>query len=287
MKLKLCEIVQQLDYISIEKIEEVLESKECIRDYAYIIHDKDLDDKGELKKSHIHLALRFKNSYDTKHISQWFDIPEQYISKVKGKWADMLKYLTHKNAKDKFQYEDSDVVSNFDFLGVIENSNKTLSDIFKDERKIEIIEMIACGEIREYNYHQYISPCEYSKYSKAINDAFKYRVDKLITEGVTRQMECIFITGKSGSGKTTYAKKIAEDKGMSYYISSSTNDIMDGYKGQDVLILDDLRPNSMELIDLLKLLDNNTSSLVKSRFKNNSVSVFIEEYTISLTGLTI
>ena len=81
-------------------------------------------------------------------------------------------------------------------------------------------------------------------------------------------MDCIFITGKSGSGKTTYAKKIAEDKGMSYYISSSTNDIMDGYKGQDVLILDDLRPTSMDLIDLLKLLDNNTSSLVKSRFKN-------------------
>ena len=54
MKLKLCEVVQQLKYLSIEKIEEVLKEKDCIRDYAYIIHDKDVNEKGEVK-SHIYI----------------------------------------------------------------------------------------------------------------------------------------------------------------------------------------------------------------------------------------
>ena len=168
MKLKLCEIVQQLEYISIEKIEEVLHTKECIRDYAYIIHDKDVDSEGHLKAPHVHLALRFNNSYDTKHIAQWFDIQENYISKVKGKWVDMLKYLTHKNASDKYQYSDDEVVSNFDFLSVIEKSKtRGIEDIFKDERKIEIIESIANGEIREFNYHQFIA-FEYLEYSQGV-----------------------------------------------------------------------------------------------------------------------
>lgn len=274
MRVKLCEIVQQLEYLSVEKIEEVLKEKDCIRDYAYIIHDRDIDDKGALKKAHIHLAIRFNNSYDTKHIAQWFGITENYISKVKGKWVDVLKYLTHKNAKDKYQYSDDDVVSNFDFKEEIKKGGRKT-----DERKEEIILKIANGEIREYNYNYYITPIEYTKYSKVIKDAFTYRKDKLIMEGLDRDMECIFVTGKSGTGKTTYAKKIAKDRGLSYYVSSSTNDIMDGYKGQDVLILDDLRPQSMELIDLLKLLDNNTSSLVKSRFRNK----FIECKMIIIT----
>ena len=274
MKLKLCEVVQQVKYLSIEKIEEVLKEKDCIKDYAYIIHDKDVNEKGELKEPHIHLALRFKNAYDTKHIASWFGITENYVSKVKGKWVDMLKYLTHQNAPDKYQYSDSEVVSNFDFTETIKKSSKS-----KDERKEEIVNLIAEGEIREFNYNDYITPIEYTKYSKAIKDAFTYRKDKLIMQGAEREMECIFITGKPGTGKTTYAKKICKDKGLSYYVSSSTNDILDGYKGQDVLILDDLRPQSMELVDLLKLLDNNTNSLVKSRFKNK----FIECKMIIIT----
>lgn len=280
MKLRRCEVVQQLQYLSIEKIEEVISSKKCIKEYAYIIHDKDTDEKGELKEPHIHLALRFDNGYDTKHISQWFGITENYISKLKGEWIDLLKYLIHKNAEDKYQYLEEEVVSNFNYSEEIKKEKKVgRPKKEKDKRKEEIINLIAEGEIREFNYNDYITPVEYTKYSKAIKDAFTYRKDKLIMQGAEREMECIFITGKPGTGKTTYAKKICKDKGLSYYVSSSTNDILDGYKGQDVLILDDLRPQSMELVDLLKLLDNNTNSLVKSRFKNK----FIECKMIIIT----
>ena len=81
-------------------------------------------------------------------------------------------------------------------------------------------------------------------------------------------MECIFITGCTGSGKTTYAKMICENKGYDYYISSSSNDPFCDYKGQDCIILDDLRGNSFTFADLLKITDNHTATSVKSRYKN-------------------
>lgn len=253
--------MQQLKYMDIDKVESVLNSRDCIRDYAYIIHDKDVDVHGNLKEPHIHLAIRFKNAYDTKYIANWFGISENYVSRVKGKWVDMLKYLTHRNALDKYQYLDSDVKSNFDFVGEIESKSKP-----RDERRSEIINKIVTGEIREYNYHNYITIDEYDKYRKSIDNAFKYRLDSI--KGVEREMECIFITGDSGTGKTSYAKQVAKDRGFSVFVSSGSNDPLDDYKGQDCIILDDLRPSCMGLSDLLKMLDNHTASTVKSRYKN-------------------
>ena len=88
-------------------------------------------------------------------------------------------------------------------------------------------------------------------------------------------MEVIYIQGATGTGKTSYSKMLAEQKEYSYYISSSSNDILGDYKGQDCLILDDLRPSCMGLSDLLKMLDNHTTSTVKSRYKNISAFLYL------------
>lgn len=253
MKVKLCEIVQQLSHFDILKLETVFGSRKAIKDYAFIIHDRD---NGV--EPHIHIAIRLNDSYDTKYISEWFGVPEQYVNKVKGRWSDMLKYLTHANAQDKYQYSDDDVVSNFDW--------KVDRDKGGDSKLKEITDGIVNGNIREYNYFEYITHDEYIKYNRQIKLAYEYRADKL--KGAHRDMECIFITGSSGVGKTTYAKDIAEGKGYSLFVSSGSNDVLDGYKGEDCIILDDLRPSCMGVSDLLKMLDNHTSSTVKSRYKN-------------------
>lgn len=275
MKLKLCEIVQQLEYIDLDFVKKVLDERDSIKDYAYIIHDKDKDDEGELKAPHVHIAIRLKDSYDTKYISEWFNVKENYVCKVKGRWADMLKYLIHENAKDKFQYDKEEVVSNFDWQNEKEKSSK------KDLRRLEICNFIVSGIIREYNYFKYISIEEYDKYKKSIDNAFKYRAD--LIKGVQRDMKCVFITGDSGTGKTTYAKQIANDNKYSIYISSSSNDVLDDYKGQDCIILDDLRPSSMGLSDLLKMLDNHTASTVKSRYRNKVLECKMIIITTTLT----
>lgn len=80
--------------------------------------------------------------------------------------------------------------------------------------------------------------------------------------------EVIFITGEAGSGKTTFAKNWAKNQNLSCFVSGSSNDPLDNYKGEDVLVLDDLRGSVFTLTDLLKILDNNTNTLVKSRYYN-------------------
>lgn len=44
------------------------------------------------------------------------------------------------------------------------------------------------------------------------------------------------------------------------YVSSSSNDPLDMYMGQKGIIFDDLRDEAFEFADILKLLDNNTST---------------------------
>ena len=85
-----------------------------------------------------------------------------------------------------------------------------------------------------------------------------------------RNIEVVFIYGEAGTGKTTYAKRMLDKLGYDYAISSSSNDPLQDYMGQKALILDDLRDSTFEYEDLLKMLDNNTRTSVKSRFENKT-----------------
>jgi len=258
MNMQLFELETQKSYIDIEKIKSVLQNNKAVRDWAYILHDKDVDDDGNVKTPHYHVAVRLHYPQDSKHIAKWFEVQENYIERVKGKWSDMLKYLIHENAPMKYQYEVSEVVSNFDWVKD-KNTNE-------DWRKQEIIKSIENGDIRRYNLYEKVTANEYDKYKKAITNAFEYRA--LQIRGKNRQMEVIYIHGDSQTGKTTYAKMIADEKRYSVYISSGTNDIMSDYLGEECIILDDLRASSVGLTDLLKMLDNHTASTVKSRYVN-------------------
>lgn len=274
MNLKLMEIVSDTDHMGDEQISKGITSN-YVQDWFYILHDKDTytaeDEKknaehkaGMLKKAHYHIYLRLKDSTNIKYIAAAFGVPENFVCRVAGRWVDAMLYATHRNALDKYQYSDEEVVSNFDFTTSRDKEAKK-----KNDNKVldSIIDKIDAGELREYNLADYVSMKDYVKYEKAIKKAFDYRAQR-IAERKDREMNCIYICGDSGTGKTTYAKQIAEEKHMSYYVSSGSNDILDGYKGQDCLILDDLRPSCMGLSDLLKMLDNNTASSVKSRYRN-------------------
>lgn len=272
---KKCEVVQQVKYLSEEKIREVLETKNCIKKWAYILHDKDVyteeDEKedathktGTLKEAHWHICISFKDSTEIKTIANWFQIEQQYVNKShSGYFEDMALYLTHKNACEKYQYEAEEVKANFNYVKFLEKG--------KIQSRIEeITEMIIAGEIREYNYTSYITPPEYQLYKSSIDKAYEYRRDKMYSGN--RSLDVIYITGASGLGKTVLAKHIAEQKGYSYFVSGSDNDPLDGYKGQDCLILDDIRGSSMKFSNFIKILDNNTDSKVQSRYYNKTLT---------------
>lgn len=258
------EIMQQVEYLpngKIDTIADILNASDKIRNYAYILHDKDKKPDGTPKPPHVHIMVRFNNPYKLSTIVGIFEnlIPEQYFEGIKGRWGDALAYLTHSNAPEKHQYAPAEVVSNFQWEKEAAEARTTIE---------EVIDKIDNGEIRLFNYTDYMTAKFYAKYRRQIDTAFKFRNDRLKSKEVSRNMRCIYIMGGSGTGKTTYAKEYAKKLGYSTFISSGSNDPMDSYAGQDCIILDDLRPSCMGLSDLLKMLDNNTSSTVKSRYFN-------------------
>lgn len=62
-----------LTYLSPEQIEKViLKHDRQVKAYAYIIHDKDTNEFGELKEKHIHLLISIINNTTCEAIRNWF-----------------------------------------------------------------------------------------------------------------------------------------------------------------------------------------------------------------------
>ena len=116
-----------------------------------------------------------------------------------------------------------------------------------------------------------------------IDRAFNVYNERCALEQKARATEVIFITGQSQSGKTTFAKHIAEERGLEYFVSSGNNDVLDGYRQEPCLILDEFRPECMTLSNALKLLDNNTACYVNRRYHNVYVNCDLIIITTTLS----
>lgn len=121
MKAKRCEIVSNLENLTLEKIQEALGKCNYIKEYAYILHDKDINEDGSAKSPHWHIFLRFNYATDFKYIATYFGLAENFVGKILGKWEDALIYAIHKNAPEKHQYEFDEVKANFKYKDVIED----------------------------------------------------------------------------------------------------------------------------------------------------------------------
>ena len=255
MKLKQYEVESRVEFFS-EPIGDIVRRYRTIKKYAYILHDKDPD-----TSPHYHIYLNFGNSgVDSKLVAEWFGLQESQVNRVKGRATDMLQYLTHANPsqKNKYQYSPSEVVANFDFEEEI--------------RKSKII-----GNFGKYSYAyqlEYINSLPIDEKGKEY-DKLKKLWDlhcKVMTMNPDRKLEVIFIHGATGTGKTYNAKKIAKKRGYDVCISSASNDPWQDYLGQRCVIADDVRDTNFEFEELLKLLDNDTSSTVQARYGNKVLS---------------
>ena len=259
MHLKHYEIVTDQDKLKVD-IQATCMKYRTIKKWAYILHDKDDT------RPHYHIYINFgKTGVDSLLVARWFNLGytdengvehsgENFINKVESTQVKMLEYLCHENEPNKHRYDRSEVKSNFDFGAVIDAS--------------KII-----GDFEHYSYAQQLQYVE----SQPIDEKIPLfnKLKKLwelycqsLALNTDRNVSVVFITGKGGTGKTYYAKKMLEKMGLDYCVSSSSNDPFQDYMGQKAIILDDMRDRSFFLDDLLKILDNNTGSSVKSRFNN-------------------
>ena len=92
------------------RITNVLEAKRSIKEYAWILHDKDVytdtDDEvvsgkrvvGDLKQPHVHIVVSGgSKALDVGYVAKWFGVPANMIEIKNGKGAfiDAVRYLTH------------------------------------------------------------------------------------------------------------------------------------------------------------------------------------------------
>ena len=267
-------------------IKNAISSHDCIEQWCYILHDKCTHPDGALKAPHYHVYLKFFKTSGARRFSdvaKWFGLEPQTVGYIKGHWADAISYATHRNKPEKHQYDYSDVRSNFDVEGVTE---KRMEQRSNKKRLSEIIDAIDNGVLMPYNILNVnaggLSMAEYVKYKTKIDIAFDARLLR-IKRKADRRMDVIYIHGDSGAGKTTFAKYLAANRKIDCFVSGSGKDFLDGYLGEPCVILDDLRPDSFGFSELLKLLDNNTASSVKSRYHNVSLECTLLIITTTLS----
>ena len=104
----------------------------------------------------------------------------------------------------------------------------------------------------------------------------KSNATKLALENGEFKKSIIFITGKSGLGKSRFAKTFVKElislANINNYcwsdvVTAGTN-IFDEINGEEILLLDDVRGDSLTASDWLKLLDPYNISPISARYHN-------------------
>lgn len=112
--------------------------------YAYCIHDKDLDEEGNVRKAHIHLIIAFSNTTTYKHAMGIFQLLNDEGKKAINTCQNvinirhMFNYLIHdtedSKKKGKYLYNENERVTgnNFD-IGAFEQVSKADKMIIQKE----------------------------------------------------------------------------------------------------------------------------------------------------------
>lgn len=258
-----------------EYIKEYLKRFKCI-EFCYILHENDVNELGEIEQPHYHICMRYvtESSFSFKALKNAFPFGMIQVGRY---WNCMVQYLIHKNDKKKTPHDASEIVSNIDpaTLKFYLESEYESPQKKEDNTLTELLQMILDGLSRkEYllmldsDREKYLSI--HKKYASKINEFFKIQKTLYAEKAKKRDIQTVFIEGSAGSGKTAYAISLAESQGFTYYVSGSSNDIMEGYDNEDVLIIDDGRSSTFKFSDFLKIIDPHVSTAIQSRYNNKT-----------------
>ena len=95
--------------------------------WAYIKHDRDTDNTGELKKAHYHAYGSRSSPVLISTIANAFGLAANFVNPVLD-WNAAIQYSTHINQPDKYLYRPSDITSNFDHFKVFKSQRDDAED---------------------------------------------------------------------------------------------------------------------------------------------------------------
>lgn len=257
---------QQLKYSPYKDIDSLYNGIEKLdpKRFAVIIHDKDIDKHGNLEEKHFQAMIEFKNPrYLTAIAKALGDKPEFFEIWDSQTISNGFAYLTHRTtkAKTKYQYDPLEVKANFDYPAELKRITSQVEKAKHPSKVEDLLDGLYDGTLCRKDVENHMTGSQYGKNCKKIEDIVAKRLRQEAEEFCKNRiksgkpLEVIWIYGKSGTGKTSLAKKIAEQKECPYYLSGSSRDIFQAYKGEHTVILDEFRAGMIMYADLLKILD--------------------------------
>ena len=241
------------------------------------------------------ILLKFTKGSTLTNLALQLGIEPQYIEKAKaGRYSidNYLAYLCHFKSSEKFQYDPKEVITlqGKDYLEIIKERYKVWQqgrvkkDISKsnaslDEIYLQILnQQISKQEILSDPTLQILYALNKTKINEAFMTLgeFKSNATKQALENGEFKKTIIFITGKSGLGKSRFAKTFVKELislaninnyRWSEVVTAGTN-IFDEVNGEEILLLDDVRGESLTASDWLKLLDPYNISPISARYQN-------------------
>ena len=247
-------------------------------EYAYILHENDVNEKGEVEQAHYHICMRKTNKTNFKFDMLKHAFPVGKIEQGRT-WEYMLQYLLHKNHPERTPHAEQEIVTNID-RGTLDLYLKSTPSVKKRsalERNFDKLQ----DDILEYKIFQYQfrEQLATNKMFRKLMAEFDTKIEKsFVAQKVgwyekykhTRSLEVIFIEGGGGCGKTALAIAYCQQRKWSYYIASDENDPMQDYASQDCLILDELRDDTFSYSSFMRILNTYTGTTVKSRYHNKA-----------------
>lgn len=103
----------------------------------FIVHDRDYDEEGKLKKPHVHFLIRFQNARSLDSVANEMKIEVNYLQKCSS-FNSYATYLIHLDEPLKTQYLPEEVCGNLfvDFLNAL---NKADTESIKVKKIIDFI----------------------------------------------------------------------------------------------------------------------------------------------------
>lgn len=264
------------------------------------IHDMDISDMNpnEFVSPHVHVVIKFKVKRSISQLAEVLGIQAEFIKKPekhKYNFENLMAYLIHAKNPEKHMYppENVETFGTFDYLNYFHSKEKQWKE-YKATRKREdsklslayTLDQIYDGNL---NYRDLMLDDDlayiFANHQQEIRDRFTFRGERtafLRLEDLRLnkyKLTVIYVEGKPGVGKTYFARELAQtikNYGLSQgyesdIFSASSSNPFDDYFGEDIMILDDLRPQSISASDWLKLFDPLNEAKMSARYKNRLI----------------
>lgn len=156
--------------------------------FAFIKHEYDIKEDGKPDKPHYHIYIYSNCPHTIQSVSKTYDIPLNLFSirynknknPIEPDRKSCIRYLIHKDNKDKYPYNINDIVYNgIDILSILQDKDITISElieycIHENSLHKRMMYAIEHNMLNEYNrYYNIINDMIKQMQRNSLNDGFK------------------------------------------------------------------------------------------------------------------